>query len=255
MQAYHFQDFLFLFLLGVSSLTLAQHLYCHKGVYVNIEDDPAQTFNWTTEKVETCDNGELCQESVLMITAGDKTAVLATKGCFAQLMEAMTFVQHAPSPGLTAVSYSNYCEDPLCNSRQSMVDFSKTQKTLDAPEVETASMTATLHCPTCVAVGTCLSAPSLPCPNGTNRCYQGKVELSGGRMESSVEVKGCTSIIGCRLMARISSIGPMAVKEVCPHQSVYQSRKTESGATSLLVSVWCLALLLPTLLQSLIYFS
>uniref|UniRef100_A0A8D2KP92 Testis expressed 101 n=1 Tax=Urocitellus parryii TaxID=9999 RepID=A0A8D2KP92_UROPR len=238
MQAYHFQDFLFLFLLGVSSLTLAQHLYCHKGVYVNIEDDPAQTFNWTTEKVETCDNGELCQESVLMITAGDKTAVLATKGCFAQLMEAMTFVQHAPSPGLTAVSYSNYCEDPLCNSRQ-----------------KTTSMTATLHCPTCVAVGTCLSAPSLPCPNGTNRCYRGKVELSGGRMESSVEVKGCTSIIGCKLMARISSIGPMAVKEVCPHQSVYQSRKTESGATWLLVSVWCLALLLPTLLQSLIHFS
>ncbi|XP_046311426.1 testis-expressed protein 101 [Marmota monax] len=234
---------------GVSSLTLAQHLYCHKGVYMDIEDDPAHTFNWTTEKVETCDNGELCQESVLMITAGDKTAVLATKGCFAQLMEAMTFVQHTPSPGLTAVSYSSYCEDPLCNSRQSIVDFWKTQKTLDAPEV------ATLHCPTCIAVGTCLSAPSLPCPNGTNRCYQGKVELSGGSMESSVEVKGCTSIIGCRLMARISSIGPMAVKEVCPHQSVYQSRKTESGATWLLVSVWCLALLLPTLLQSLIHFS
>uniref|UniRef100_A0A8D2KNV9 Testis expressed 101 n=1 Tax=Urocitellus parryii TaxID=9999 RepID=A0A8D2KNV9_UROPR len=230
---------------------VAQHLYCHKGVYVNIEDDPAQTFNWTTEKVETCDNGELCQESVLMITAGKKrTAVLATKGCFAQLMEAMTFVQHAPSPGLTAVSYSNYCEDPLCN-----IGWDMSLNCPSLPALETTSMTATLHCPTCVAVGTCLSAPSLPCPNGTNRCYRGKVELSGGRMESSVEVKGCTSIIGCKLMARISSIGPMAVKEVCPHQSVYQSRKTESGATWLLVSVWCLALLLPTLLQSLIHFS
>uniref|UniRef100_A0A8C9PG89 Testis expressed 101 n=1 Tax=Spermophilus dauricus TaxID=99837 RepID=A0A8C9PG89_SPEDA len=230
---------------------VAQHLYCHKGVYMNIEDDPAQTFNWTTEKVETCDNGELCQESVLMITAGKKrTAVLATKGCFAQLMEAMTFVQHTSPPGLTAVSYSSYCEDPLCNSGW---DMSLNCPSL--PPLETTSMTATLHCPTCVAVGTCLSAPSLPCPNGTNRCYRGRVELSGGSIESSVEVKGCTSIIGCRLMARISSIGPMAVKEVCPHQSVYQSRKTESGATWLLVSVWCLALLLPTLLQSLIHFS
>lgn len=52
----------------------AQNLYCHKGVYVDIEDGPVETFNWTTEKVETCDNGQLCQESVLMIEAGKKRA-------------------------------------------------------------------------------------------------------------------------------------------------------------------------------------
>lgn len=50
---------------------VAQHLYCHKGTSVNIEADPRSTFNWTTEKVETCDNGALCQESVLIIKSGN----------------------------------------------------------------------------------------------------------------------------------------------------------------------------------------
>lgn len=45
------------------------------------------------------------------------------------------------------------------------------------------SMSATLHCPTCVAVGTCLNAPSLPCPNGTTQCYRGKIELNGGKVK------------------------------------------------------------------------
>lgn len=51
---------------------VAQNLRCHKGTSVNIEDSPSTTFNWTTEKFETCDNGSLCQESVLMIKAGER---------------------------------------------------------------------------------------------------------------------------------------------------------------------------------------
>ena len=37
---------------------------------MGLEADPVETFNWTTDKVETCDNGALCQETVLMIKAG-----------------------------------------------------------------------------------------------------------------------------------------------------------------------------------------
>ncbi|XP_037585090.1 testis-expressed protein 101 isoform X3 [Cebus imitator] len=118
-----------------------------------------------------------------------------------------------------------------------------------------STVSATLHCPTCVALGTCFSAPSLPCPNGTTRCYQGKLEITGGGIESSVEVRGCTAMIDCRLMSGILAVGPMFVREVCPRQLLTQSRKTENGATCLPIPVWGLQLLLPLLLPSFIHFS
>nr|KAF6408225.1 testis expressed 101 [Molossus molossus] len=69
----HAQGLLVLFLLG-ASWTLAQNLSCHKGTSLNIDDSPSTAFNWTTEKVETCDNGSLCQESALMIKAGERSS-------------------------------------------------------------------------------------------------------------------------------------------------------------------------------------
>lgn len=110
MGTHHIQGLLFLFLLGASPLTcmygggaeeqldhrrgfwwksvtwgpqrranaylylifspVAQNLYCHKGISMSIEEDNNSAFNWTSEKVETCDNKALCQESVLMIKSG-----------------------------------------------------------------------------------------------------------------------------------------------------------------------------------------
>lgn len=49
---------------------VAQNLRCQKSTFVGLEADPVETFNWTTDKAETCDNGALCQETVLMIKAG-----------------------------------------------------------------------------------------------------------------------------------------------------------------------------------------
>nr|KAF6408229.1 testis expressed 101 [Molossus molossus] len=181
----HAQGLLVLFLLG-ASWTLAQNLSCHKGTSLNIDDSPSTAFNWTTEKVETCDNGSLCQESALMIKAGTNAAILTTKGCSSEGTQAVTFVQHSPPPGIMIVSYSSYC----------------------------------------------LNAPSLPCPSGTTRCYQGKLKVTGGDIDSTLEVKGCTSTLGCRLMSGILTVGPMWVKEMCPHQSTIQSRNIENGATT-----------------------
>nr|KAF6408228.1 testis expressed 101 [Molossus molossus] len=100
----HAQGLLVLFLLG-ASWTLAQNLSCHKGTSLNIDDSPSTAFNWTTEKVETCDNGSLCQESALMIKAGTNAAILTTKGCSSEGTQAVTFVQHSPPPGIMIVSY------------------------------------------------------------------------------------------------------------------------------------------------------
>nr|KAF6408227.1 testis expressed 101 [Molossus molossus] len=216
----HAQGLLVLFLLG-ASWTLAQNLSCHKGTSLNIDDSPSTAFNWTTEKVETCDNGSLCQESALMIKAGTNAAILTTKGCSSEGTQAVTFVQHSPPPGIMIVSYSSYCEDSLCNNRVNLPD-------LWNPSI----LPVTLHCPTCVALGSCLNAPSLPCPSGTTRCYQGKLKVTGGDIDSTLEVKGCTSTLGCRLMSGILTVGPMWVKEMCPHQSTIQSRNIENGATT-----------------------
>lgn len=37
---------------------------------MGLESDPMYTFNWTTDNVEICDNGALCQETVLIIRSG-----------------------------------------------------------------------------------------------------------------------------------------------------------------------------------------
>ncbi|KAM5236378.1 LOW QUALITY PROTEIN: testis-expressed protein 101 [Ctenodactylus gundi] len=177
---------------------VANNLSCQKGVSVTVEENPGSTFNWTTDEVETCDNGALCQETIVMIkAAGSMTAVLATKGCISDASEAITFIQHSASPGLVAISYNS----------------------------NSSSVSTTLFCPTCVALDACFSAPSLPCPKGTTRCYQGKLHLFGGGINSSVEVKGCTALVGCKLMSRILKIGPILVKEMCSRQVPSQPRK------------------------------
>ncbi|XP_076987750.1 testis-expressed protein 101 [Tamandua tetradactyla] len=234
----HIHGLLFLSLLGAFSPILAQSLFCNKGKATFIEGDPGSSFNWTTEKIDTCDKGTFCQETVLLIEAGVEMAVLATKGCSVAEMETITLVQHTPPPGLVAVSYSNFCEESLCNDKDSLPLFWKSAET-SAPSVP-----PTLHCPTCVALGTCFSAPSLPCPNGTTHCYQGKLQVTGGGIDSTVEVRGCTTVAGCRLMSGILAMGPMEVKETCVHLPLTQPRRAENGAPWLPISVWKLELLL-----------
>ncbi|XP_006941251.3 testis-expressed protein 101 isoform X2 [Felis catus] len=213
------QSLLFLLLLGAPSLASVQNLNCHKGVFTSIEEDPSSMFNWTTEKVESCEGGSFCQESLLMVKAGAQTAVLATKGCIYDGTQAVTYVQHSPPPGIITVSYTSYCEDSFCNGRKDLQELWRPAETLEASRAPSTSVP--FYCPTCVALGTCLTAPSLPCPNDTTQCYQGRLQITGG---------------------------PMWVKEVCPYQSLPQPRKTENGATRLPVSVWRFELLLLLLL-------
>ncbi|XP_004694000.1 PREDICTED: testis-expressed sequence 101 protein [Condylura cristata] len=222
-----------------------ENFYCHKGISVSIEGDSEQPFNWTTEKVETCDNEIYCQESVLVIKTGGQTAVLATKGCIAEGEQAVTFVQHSPFPGIFTISYSNYCGSSFCNSREGISELLQTQVT-SAPGKATS-----LHCPTCVALGSCSSAPSLPCPSGVTHCYQGRLQVIGGGINAELEIKGCSSSAGCRLMSGFFTIGPMWVKEKCPFQPLSQPQIIENGATCLPIAVQRSALLLPPLLQQL----
>lgn len=76
-----------------------------------------------------------------------------------------------------------------------------------------------------------------------------------GDINSALEVKGCTSVTGCRLMSGLFTIGPMWVNEICPYQSLTQPRKIENGATWLPISVGRFEFLLLLLLPLLVLFS
>uniref|UniRef100_A0A8C0XB10 UPAR/Ly6 domain-containing protein n=1 Tax=Castor canadensis TaxID=51338 RepID=A0A8C0XB10_CASCN len=220
MRACPMHNLLFLFLLAVSSLALAQQMHCHLGTSVTIESKPS---NWTTEKVETCDNGSLCQETILLIKSAGERVTMAQDSCF--------------------VSFSNFCEESLCNNKENVFHFWKTRWE-GSPNTSTM-----LHCPTCLALGSCTSVPSLPCHRYATRCYRGRIGLTGEGINMTVDVRGCTDMTGCRLIAGLTRIGPISVKEKCLPQPALQPRRARSGAPWLLVSVWRLELLLSLLLQ------
>jgi hypothetical protein len=48
------------------------------------------------------------------------------------------------------------------------------------PAPNTSTM---LHCPTCLALGSCTSVPSLPCHRYATRCYRGRIGLTGGKVK------------------------------------------------------------------------
>lgn len=54
-------------------------MYCHKGISMSVKDDPGM-FDWSTEKFETCDNGSLCQESLLIVKSGRMRRALGLGG-------------------------------------------------------------------------------------------------------------------------------------------------------------------------------
>uniref|UniRef100_A0A8C0X4G4 UPAR/Ly6 domain-containing protein n=1 Tax=Castor canadensis TaxID=51338 RepID=A0A8C0X4G4_CASCN len=232
MRACPMHNLLFLFLLAVSSLALAQQMHCHLGTSVTIESKPS---NWTTEKVETCDNGSLCQETILLIKSERVTMLFS-------LPQAKHDSHHSPFSLLSHhraqdISFSNFCEESLCNNKENVFHFWKTPP-------NTSTM---LHCPTCLALGSCTSVPSLPCHRYATRCYRGRIGLTGG-INMTVDVRGCTDMTGCRLIAGLTRIGPISVKEKCLPQPALQPRRARSGAPWLLVSVWRLELLLSLLL-------
>ncbi|XP_070258155.1 testis-expressed protein 101-like [Myotis yumanensis] len=203
-------------------------------------------------RVETSDNGALCEESQMVVKSGKtrrggqveaNTALLATKRCSSNRIPAITLVQYSPPPSIMVVSYSSYCEHSFCDSRENIPEI------WNPGVIPAPNMSTTFHCPTCLALGVCSSAPSLPCPIDTTQCYQGKLRVAGGDIDSTLEVKGCTSLPHCGLMSGVFTIGPMWVQEMCPYQSLIQSRKVGNGATTCFpISVRRFGLLLPLLL-------
>ncbi|XP_040832147.1 testis-expressed protein 101 [Ochotona curzoniae] len=224
MRGFHLWDLLFLVLLGACG-TSAHSLSCQKSMTMQVGAGLSKTFNWTAKEIETCDSGALCHESMIVIKAGTKTALVGSKGCTHGSMESITFIQHSAPPDLVAISYSNYCEDMLCNNREEIRHFG------DLSTYADSIVQSSNRCPTCLALGTCSSAPSLPCVNGSTRCYEGKLEVIGGDTNATVEIRGCTAMTRCRLMSRFQAIGPMLINETCSIHPFIKPRFAENGSS------------------------
>ncbi|KAM4825532.1 testis-expressed protein 101 [Thomomys bottae] len=263
MESSHIHYLLFLFLLR-SSLTVANDLNCHVGKLRTVENFPV---TWFADRIETCSDKQLlCQETVVMIKSGSRIAILATKGCISEGSKAVTYIQNSEFSGLIVVSYSNYCNISMCNDIKDLSQIWKPQEEipgiledrhggekavrqdlallLSFPPV--SNLSSSIHCPTCVALGSCLNVSSLPCPRGINGCYSGRIRFTGEGIDSPVEVRGCSSMTHCELMSGFTMIGPMAVSEVCPHPTFLQ-RRAESRASCLCLPVQGLQLLTPFL--------
>lgn len=62
---------------------------------------------------------------------------MGTKGCVTDGTQAVTYVQHSPPPGIITVSYSTYCEESLCNSRENLMELWREEETQGTQEGET----------------------------------------------------------------------------------------------------------------------
>ncbi|XP_072471626.1 CD177 antigen-like [Notamacropus eugenii] len=164
----------------------------------------------TTESTITCGVREVCQETVLFTESGPRGMIVSSKGCTAAGITSSGPTKIA-SPGVTIISYTKVCSSDLCNG------ISSTDSLL-SPAPPAAPSPDGLQCPTCLQVfGSCSSAAYSLCPEGTSRCYQGILKLSGGGITTNLGIQGCApkAVIGCHLLGKIQAFGPIGVTEIC----------------------------------------
>nr|XP_012616685.1 CD177 antigen-like isoform X1 [Microcebus murinus] len=172
---------------------------------------------WDPELVRLCDAGQECQETLLLIDAGDNSALLWSKGCSrAGAQDSQATSIHAGPTGVLMASYTRFCSSNFCNGANSSSVLLKSlprpgmgSRDLGRPghrdtdtwsprRVATAENRAVhpqpslpspaapapggLQCPSCVNIfGSCSqNSPRITCPNSTAHCYDGRISVKGG---------------------------------------------------------------------------
>ncbi|XP_040590294.1 CD177 antigen [Mesocricetus auratus] len=184
----------------------AEALKCQHG-YLEITRDVSQLpLQWTAGQT-TCDVGEGCQDTLMMIENGEQVYLALTKGCTSTEDQEAKVTEHRTGPGLSVTSYTRVCRrGDLCN------DLSTTAP-LWAPPPATAL--GTLRCPLCFSKDDCENPPQQVCPAGSTHCYKGVLRLRGGEITSNLKVQGCMPQPGCNLLNGTQKIGPVDVREDC----------------------------------------
>ncbi|XP_042127515.1 CD177 antigen isoform X3 [Peromyscus maniculatus bairdii] len=187
----------------------SQALKCQHGtleITRNVSQLPLQ---WTAGQT-TCDVGEGCQDTLVMIENGEKVNLVLTKGCTTAEDQEAKVTEHRTGPGLSVTSYTRVCRlGDFCNG------LSTTAPLWAPPPV---TVPGTTRCPLCFSTHGCENPPKQVCPAGSSHCYSGVLSLRGGEIISNLRVQGCMSQPGCNLLNGTQTIGPMNVREDCSPQ-------------------------------------
>ncbi|XP_029411378.1 CD177 antigen isoform X1 [Nannospalax galili] len=184
-------------------------LKCQHGTLVTIREISELPLQWTAGQV-TCEVGEGCQDTLMMVETGQQVSLVLTKGCTSIQDHKARVTEHRTGPGLSVISYTRVCrQEDLCN-------YLSTTAPLWAPPP--ASAPGTLRCPRCLSTKGCDEASEQVCPAGSTACYSGVLRVMGGEIITSLRVGGCMPQPGCNLLNGTRKIGPMDVSENCNPQ-------------------------------------
>ncbi|KAM5236377.1 CD177 antigen [Ctenodactylus gundi] len=139
---------------------------------------------WTANRIQKCEEGEVCQETLLLIDTGPKTLLLGSKGCGrSSKLDSPTVSIHSHPPGVLVASYSHFCSSNLCNNAGNSSIL-----LTSLPQPGTPGL-GDLQCGACVQIGGSCSERTI-CPKNTTHCYEGNIDVRGV-VAASVGRKGC----------------------------------------------------------------
>uniref|UniRef100_A0A9L0KB11 UPAR/Ly6 domain-containing protein n=2 Tax=Equus TaxID=9789 RepID=A0A9L0KB11_EQUAS len=186
-------------------------LTCQRGVMVKLQTNSAQTpVEWTASGSQTCEAGEMCQETLLLVDVGHRSLIVGSKGCSQiRTHESPTVTVHSGPPGMLVASYARFCSSSGCNRADS------SSVLLDAIPRPAPPVPGDLQCPACVELfGSCSeNSDIVTCPKGTIRCYRGSINLRGGGLSSSLDLQGCMAQPSRYLLNHRHNIGVFSVIE------------------------------------------
>uniref|UniRef100_F7C456 UPAR/Ly6 domain-containing protein n=3 Tax=Equus TaxID=9789 RepID=F7C456_HORSE len=186
-------------------------LTCQRGLMLKLQRNSAQTpVEWTAIGSQTCEAGEMCQETLLLVDIGHRSLIVGSKGCSKiRTHESPTVTVHSGPPGMLVASYARFCSSSGCNRADS------SSVLLDAIPRPAPPVPGDLQCPACVELfGSCSqNSDIVTCPKGTIRCYRGSINLKGGGLSSSLNLQGCMAQPSRYLLNHIRNIGVFSVME------------------------------------------
>ncbi|XP_074048807.1 CD177 antigen [Macrotis lagotis] len=209
---------LFWLLGAVLVLPWTKGLVCNMGFLIYPDDRSAFPITWTVSLNETCQPGEGCQDTLIILESGSREMAVLSKGCTRAPAQEEKDIQHRGPPGITIASFTKVCHSDLCNDL-------RTSFPLWSLESQDAPAPGGLQCPVCVSLNSCPSdAPLITCPLGTAHCYNGMVQLSGGGLSHHLRVQGCVPYGGCQLLNGTKEIGPISLTESCENDRDQSTR-------------------------------
>ncbi|XP_058385449.1 CD177 antigen-like [Diceros bicornis minor] len=224
----------------VGALTVSENcdpkalLTCHQGIMSATLPNLAQTpIEWTEGGYQTCDIGEMCQETLLLVDVGRRSLIVGSKGCSKiRTQNSPTVTIHSGPLGILIASYARFCSSNGCNRAKS------SSVLLDALPRQAAPVPGDLQCPVSVQLGSfAQNSENVTCPKGTTRCYRGSFRLRGGGLSASVNLQGCMAKPSRYLLNHAKNIGVFSVIENSGYENENQPPLQDKAAPTSYVAL------------------